>query len=313
MKLEIERFQLNMSAAERDRTLLSVGMDPTTINPNTLLDEAYMGRLSKVASSLALLGEASLEDKLIASIGLENIDGNAIDFWNIPRIGESCLGGKCEVHSEFKRTNVISSDEDSEPSFLCSQCERKVCRVCCAGRGALLLSRYNSLETMNFNSASGQSGSNYGCQVDVPPNRVLACDGTICKRCCQNIVLDALMLDYVRVLISLRRDARVEKAAYNALKQVIGSSPWDCLLVKSRSSDSQFSGKVVQQLLNGSESLAEFPFASLLHPVSLFSFYFVWFFKMDFNSDFVPYSFAFLMFAYILCYVLLRCMTHYWS
>ncbi|KAI9082350.1 hypothetical protein K1719_035773 [Acacia pycnantha] len=238
MKLEIERFQLNMSAAERDRALLSVGMDPTTINPNTLLDEAYMGRLSKVASTVALLGEASLEDKLIASLGLENIDDDAIEFWNITRIGESCLGGKCEV-----------------------------CRVCCAGRGAFLLAGHNSQEIMNFNSASGQTGSNYGCQVDVPLNRVLARDGTICKRCCQDIVLDALMLDYVRVLISLRREARVEKAAYNALKQIIGSSPWDCLLVKKGPLDNQFSGKAIQQLLSGCESLAEFPFASLLHPV----------------------------------------------
>lgn len=276
MKLEIERFQLNMSAAERDRALLSVGMDPTTINPNTLLDEAYMGRLSKVASTLALLGEASLEDKLIASIGLENIDDNAIDFWNITRIGESCLGGKCEVCAEFKKTNVISGG-DSEPTFLCSQCERKVCRVCCAGRGALLLAGYISQEIMNFNSAAGQTGSNYGCQVDAPLNRVLARDGTICKQCCQDIVLDALMVDYVRVLISLRRDARVEKAAYNALKQIIGSSLWDCLLVKKRPLDNQFSGKAIQQLLNGCESLAEFPFASLLHPVSLSLFLFLFF------------------------------------
>lgn len=276
MKLEIERFQLNMSAAERDRALLSVGMDPTTINPNTLLDEAYMGRLSKVASTLALLGEASLEDKLIASIGLENIDDNAIDFWNITRIGESCLGGKCEVRAEFKKTNVISGG-DSEPTFLCSQCERKVCRVCCAGRGALLLAGYISQEIMNFNSAAGQTGSNYGCQVDAPLNRVLARDGTICKQCCQDIVLDALMVDYVRVLISLRRDARVEKAAYNALKQIIGSSLWDCLLVKKRPLDNQFSGKAIQQLLNGCESLAEFPFASLLHPVSLSLFLFLFF------------------------------------
>lgn len=269
MKLEIERFQLNISAAERDRALLSVGMDPATINPNTLLDEVYMGRLTKVASTLAHLGEASLEDKLIASIGLENIDDNDIDFWNITRIGESCLGGKCEVRTEFKKNNVVSSGGDSEPTFLCSQCERKACRICCSGRGALLLAGYNSQEIMNFNSASNQSGSNYGCQVDVPLNRVLARDGTICKRCCQDIVRDALMLDYVRVLISLRRVALVEKAAYNALKQIIGSSPWDCLLNKNQPLDNRFSGKAIQQLLDGCESLAEFPFASFLHPVSL--------------------------------------------
>ncbi|XP_028782790.1 probable phosphoinositide phosphatase SAC9, partial [Neltuma alba] len=267
MKLEIERMQLNISAAERDRALLSVGLDPATINPNTLLDEAYMGRLSRAANTLALLGEASLEDKLIASIGLESIDDHAIDFWNITRIGESCLGGKCEVRTECKKTDVMSSGGHSEPTFLCSQCERMVCRVCCAGRGALLLAGHNSPEIINFNNASSQGGSNYGCQVDVPLNRVLTLDGTICKRCCQGIVLDALMLDYVRVLISLRRGARVEKAAYNALKQIIGSSPSDCLLEKNQSMDNQFCGEAIKQLLDGHESLAEFPFASFLHPV----------------------------------------------
>ncbi|AES90288.2 putative WW domain, SAC domain-containing protein [Medicago truncatula] len=260
MKLEIERLKLNLSAAERDKVLLSVGMDPATINPNALLDEVYMGRLSKVASNLALLGEASLEDKLIASIGLGTVDDNPIDFWNIIRIGETCLGGKCEVRAEIKKSvhssNLMSSGGVSEPVFFCSQCERKVCRVCCAGRGALLLGGYNSRDVINYNCAP----------ADLPMNRLLARDGIICKRCCQDIVLDTLILDYVRVLTSLRRKDRVEKAAYNALKQIIGSS-WDCLLEKKQIPDRQSAGKAVQLLLNGHESLAEFPFASFLHPV----------------------------------------------
>ena len=274
MKLEIERLKLNISAAERDRALLSVGMDPATINPNTLVDEVYMGRLSKVASTLALLGEASLEDKLIAAIGLGTVDDNAIDFWNIIRIGEICSGGKCEVRAEIKKavhsSNIVPSAGPSEPVFLCSQCERKVCRVCCAGRGALLLAGYNSRDFMNYNGASSQSISSYGGQVDLPINRLLARDGIICKRCCQDTVLDALILDYVRVLISLRRTDRVEKAAYNALKQIIGSS-WDCLLEKNQASDNQSAGKAVQLLLNGYESLAEFPLASFLHLVYFYN------------------------------------------
>ncbi|KAL1327253.1 hypothetical protein HN51_037325 [Arachis hypogaea] len=260
MKLEIERLKLNLSAAERDRALLSVGMDPATINPNTLLDEVYIGRLSKVASTLTLLGEASLEDKRISAIGLGTVDDNAIDFWNIIRNGEICSGGKCEVRAEIKKS-VYSSDGPSEPVFLCSQCERKVCRVCCAGRGALLLSGYNSRDPMSYNGASS-----YGGQVDLPVNRLLARDGIICKRCCQDIVLDALILDYVRVLISLRRSDRVEKAAYNALKQIIGSS-WDCLLEKNKASDNLSADKSMQLIPNGYESVAEFPLASFLHPV----------------------------------------------
>ncbi|KAK7319802.1 hypothetical protein RJT34_04528 [Clitoria ternatea] len=264
IKLEIERLKLNLSAAERDRALLSVGMDPAAINPNTLLDEAYLARLSKVASNLALLGEASLEDKLVSAIGLGTVDDNQIDFWNITRIGETCSGGKCEVRAEIKRTvysSTTSSAGASEHVYLCSQCEKKVCRVCCAGRGALLLVGHNSREVMNYNGASGQSG-----QVDLPVNRLLARDGIICKRCCQDIVLHAMILDHVRVLISLRKTDRVEKAAYNALKQIIGSS-WDWLLEKDQATDSKSAGKAAQLLLNGCESLAEFPFASFLHPV----------------------------------------------
>ncbi|QCD83090.1 probable phosphoinositide phosphatase SAC9 [Vigna unguiculata] len=266
MKLEIERLKLNLSAAERDRALLSVGMDPATINPNALLDEAYMAKLSKVANNLALLGETSLEDKIVAAIGLGTLDDNPIDFWNIISLEETCSGGNCEVRAEIKKevhsSSTMSSTGASEAIFLCSQCERKVCRVCCAGRGALLLVGYNTRgEVMNYNGASSQSGL-----VDLPVNRLLARDGIICKRCCQDIVLQALILDHVRVLISLRRTERVEKAACNALKQIIGLS-WDYLLEKNNADDNKRNGKTVRSLLNGYESLAEFPFGSFLHPV----------------------------------------------
>ncbi|KAJ7980630.1 Phosphoinositide phosphatase [Quillaja saponaria] len=266
MKLEIARLQLNLSAAERDRALLSVGTDPATINPNILLDESYTGKLCRVANTLALLGHTSLEDKITAAIGLETTHDNIIDFWNITGIGEVCSGGTCEVRAESK-TVAHASSGASESVFLCSQCERKVCKACCAGKGALLLAGYNSREVTNFGGYSSQGGSNHGCQVDVSTNRLVAIDGTICKQCCNDIVLDALILDYVRVLISNRRSTRAEKAAYNALMHVIGSTSWDCLLERNQSSDGQLSVKVIQQLLTGADSLAEFPFASFLHPV----------------------------------------------
>ena len=79
MKLEIERLRLNLSAAERDRALLSVGY-PARINLSLLLNERYVGRLCKVANSLALLGQTSFQAKIIASIGLVTRDENVIDF-----------------------------------------------------------------------------------------------------------------------------------------------------------------------------------------------------------------------------------------
>ncbi|KAH9726910.1 putative phosphoinositide phosphatase SAC9 [Citrus sinensis] len=271
MKLEIERLQLNLSAAERDRALLSIGTDPASINPNVLLDESYMGRLCRIANTLALLGQASLEDKIVGAIGLENSDDSVLDFWNITRIGESCSGGGCEVRAETKVPALASSTAtsvgSSQSPLLCSQCERKVCKVCCAGRGALLFSNYKSREVTNYNGFSSQSGSSHGSQVDVSTSRSLTLDGVICKHCCHEIVLDALMLDYVRVLISLRRSSRADNAAYNALNEVVGSCLKDSLSERIQSSDNVQAAEVLHQLYGGQEALAEFPFASFLHSV----------------------------------------------
>ncbi|KAH9782879.1 putative phosphoinositide phosphatase SAC9 [Citrus sinensis] len=233
MKLEIECPQLNLSAAERDRALLSIGTDPASINPNVLLDESYMGRLCRVATTLALLGQTSLEDKIVGAIGLENSDDSVLDFWNITRIGESCSGGWWRVQ----------------------------------GRGALLFSNYKSRDVTNYNGFSSQSGSSHGSQVDVSTSRSLTLDGVICKHCCHEIVLDALMLDYVRVLISLRRSSRADNAAYNALNEVVGSCLKDSLSERIQSSDNVQAAEVLHQLCGGQESLAEFPFASVLHSV----------------------------------------------
>lgn len=266
MKLEIERLRLNLSAAERDRALLSVGIDTATINPNVLLDESYTGRLCRVANTLALLGQASVEDKITAAIGLESTDGSAIDFWNIPGIGDSCSGGMCQVHAETRAagyaSSTLSPSAASQSIFLCSQCGRKVCKICASGRGSLLLASYNSREASNYNGVLSQGGSSHGSPADLPSNRSMTLDEVICKQCCNETVLDALTLDYVRVLVSLRRSARADNAVQKALGHVIGFPS-----KRNRSSGRKESVEVSRQLLNGDESLAEFPFASFLHSV----------------------------------------------
>lgn len=269
MKLEIERLHLNLSAAQRDRALLALGVDPASINPHLLLDDSYMGRLCRVAQMLALLGHASLEDKITASIGLEISDDSAIDFWNITRIGEICLGGVCQVRAEAGATAHASSTSVSTPVsiFLCSECQRKVCKICCAGKGALLLSSYYSGEVSNLNGMNSQGGSTYGTSADASSNRSAALDGVICKLCCHEIVRDALLLDYARVLISQRRGARADDAADKAVDHIIGFSSVDPPLDRHQSSCSQGVTKMLRQLMNGEESLAEFPFASFLHSV----------------------------------------------
>ncbi|KAG9135943.1 hypothetical protein Leryth_025787 [Lithospermum erythrorhizon] len=268
MKLEIERLRHNISAAERDRALLSIGVDPASINPNMLLDDSYMTRLCRITNVLALLGQTSLEDKVTAAIGLDSTEQIGVDFWNISGIGESCLGSKCQVRFEAGQASnapsSLSNDPGSQSMFVCLQCERKVCKVCCAGRGALLLSTNNSREPSNYNSVASQGG----VSNDVTPNRIANLDGVICKQCCHDVVLDALVLDYIRVLISLRRRTRADAAAKKAIRQVIGHSLSN-VPEREQYFDGMETAKVLRQLLCGEESLAEFPSASFLHPVNL--------------------------------------------
>lgn len=265
MQLEIERLRLNLSAAERDRALLSTGTDPATINPNLLLDEIYVGRLCRLANNLALVGHTYLEDKITAAIGLDKVD-DLVDFWNITEIGETCFGGTCEVRAEIKTPVQVPSKASlvaaPQPALVCSQCRRKVCKVCCAGRGAQLLTSSSSREVAN-SGYSSQGGSGHGCRIDVSNGL----DGILCKKCCPNVLLDALILDYVRVLISERRNFRADDAAYEALNHVIGSSVGDWLSGKNLRYPGQRVHKVLRKLLNGEESVAEFPFASILHSV----------------------------------------------
>ncbi|KAL4561231.1 hypothetical protein LXL04_033394 [Taraxacum kok-saghyz] len=240
MKLEIERLRLNLSAVERDKALSAIGINPETINPNMLIEDSYISSLCKAANALAVLGQASLEDKITGGIGLEIVDDDSgIDFWNVNRIGESCCSESCQVHMGTSTFNSSSS----QTIYVCSACQRKVCKVCCAGKGAVLV-----LQNRGVN------------------DRCLLMDGVICKLCCHDSVLDALILDYLRVLISERRSKRAESATYKALAQVVGGN---YIAGKKESSGKygKVTGEILQQLLNGEESLAEFPFGSFLHSI----------------------------------------------
>ncbi|KAL0413977.1 UNVERIFIED_CONTAM: putative phosphoinositide phosphatase SAC9 [Sesamum radiatum] len=227
VKLEIERLRLNLSAADRDRALLSLGVDPASINPNLLLEDSYMGSLYRVASTLALLGQASLEDKITSSIGLGVSDESSVDFWNVTAIGKKCSGAACQVRAETGpaagASLTSSSSLASESIFVCSECGRKVCKVCSAGKGALLLASYNSKVNSSYNGVTSQGGSAHGYSADSSSNRSPTLDGIICKRCCDEVVLDALMLDYIRVLISQRRRNRAIMLQ-KALNNVFGLS-----------------------------------------------------------------------------------------
>ncbi|ONK81536.1 uncharacterized protein A4U43_C01F30270 [Asparagus officinalis] len=263
MKLEIERLRLNLSAAERDKALLSISVDPANVDPHRLLDEMDMVKLCSYADSLALLGQAAFEDVINASTGLDAGENSVIDFWNINELGETCLGKMCEVRSEQLGTSSfnISSSDNSSMFLECSQCGRRACRICCAGKGALLLLNGNNKEMKIYNGISSQGGSNHERSYSSYSNTE---NEVVCKSCCNTVVLYALYVDYIRVLSSLRRRARGDSAAQKAVSQVVGH---DLL----RSSDSwqhqEITNRQLNMLLDGEESLAELPHASLLHSV----------------------------------------------
>lgn len=251
MKLEIKRLHLGLSAAERDRALLSIGVIPATVDPNHSVDYPYLLKLSSLADNLALLGHAVLEDRVNASIGLEQGSEHTIDFWNLSENDEACYDGACEVRAPSS-LQASATGENRSVFVECYQCERTVCKACCAGRGAfLLLNTYKDLKIYG-----GSQGGGYSALTD----------NFVCKSCCSEIIKHALYVDYVRVLQSLRRKDRAEKAALNAVNQV-------CQLESSKISDLsqsiQIGQRQLKQILDGEESLAEFPFASFLQMVFL--------------------------------------------
>ncbi|KAG0466226.1 hypothetical protein HPP92_017806, partial [Vanilla planifolia] len=267
LKLEIARLQMGISAAQRDRLLLSISIDPAMIDPNRLIDVSYMTKLCNHADYLAILGHIAFEDKINASIGLEMEDNNEIDFWNVGEIGDVCIGNSCEVRMDSKTSAKSSSMSSSKrlPSlFVCTKCKRKACKYCCAGLGASLLANI-AYKDLKIYSGSGQSGSSHGRQSEEASTRhPSAINGILCKLCCDEDILTILHVDYLRVLAGLHRRSRAASAAFKAHSQVLGHSMskksnfWEDKLISMRQ---------LRKILRGEESLAEFPEANLLHTV----------------------------------------------
>lgn len=114
--------------------------------------------------------------------------------------------------------------------------------------------------------AGSSSGSNHGRRSQIEGCGYFALtDGVVCKRCCKEVLLRALYVDYVRVLSSLRRKCRADRAAAKALNQVYGGEIGAC----GQLANDELGKRQLKKLLNGAESLAEFPHAGLLYEVML--------------------------------------------
>ncbi|MCD9646749.1 hypothetical protein HAX54_036906 [Datura stramonium] len=184
-----------------------------------------MGGFCRVANVLALLGQASLEDKITASIGLELADDSTIDFWNIAGIGEGCLGGACQVHYEdgpvLNVPSVSSTSAAAQTSFVCSECKRKACKVCCAGKGALLLAMFNSKEVHSYNGVISHGGSIYANSLDLSSHHSMTLDELSFAKPAAMMLCLRLCLGLHQGLVGQRRK-HVETAA--------GSAPFMSLL-----------------------------------------------------------------------------------
>lgn len=96
VKLEIIRFGLGLSAADRDRMLLSIGKDPVSVDPNRLLSSLYSTQVSQTAAQLAAINQVAREDELLSAIGLEKLKEAGLEA--CVRCGlEACSVSKEEV------------------------------------------------------------------------------------------------------------------------------------------------------------------------------------------------------------------------
>lgn len=239
MELEIIRFGLGLSAAERDRVLLSNGKDPVSIDPNRLLSSSYSGQVCQVASQLAVYSQVAFEDRKLSAVGMGNIEITETRNGIIQAIGD------CEIHGNWKDGFSKAYSKPVRLS-LCALCRRKVCAAC----------------SVNKEAADLAGGSvNLGGSLSLTSFRSSLSEDMLCKKCCSQLILDALLLDQVRTLGSQRRTNRIKIAAAKAIRAIYGD--W---FGSSRnySGGPGNDGKWLDILLKGEKSLAEYPYAGLL-------------------------------------------------
>ena len=184
MELEIRRFQLGLSAADRDRLLLSIGKDPVSMDPNRCLSSSYAAQVFQISAQLAILKHVTLEDEILSVTGLEKYvledTGEKI---------EAITGSEIHENTE-NRTGLRWKPSSEVPGLaICELCRRK---------------QYSVSRVSNEESAL--TGTEFIVQN-------LISDDAIWLESCPQIVLHALLLDYLKALGSQRRKVRITNAA----------------------------------------------------------------------------------------------------
>ncbi|KAI5078715.1 hypothetical protein GOP47_0006386 [Adiantum capillus-veneris] len=233
VELEIIRFGLGLSAAARDRMLCSVGKDPASLDPNRLLTPLYSAQISQVAVQLAAINQVALEDENLAKIGLEELGPESLKD----------TSDVCEVHGK-RRSDTLRIHVQATGLAPCRVCHRKACAACRVCKEEVALA---------------------GAGTTTPVFQTLSWKDCLCRKCCPQIILDALLLDHLKTLGSERRKDRIRNAAVRAIKEIYGEA--FSILPGKHPQDFGIQKKQLEALLQGEKSLAEYPEASLLASV----------------------------------------------
>lgn len=239
VELEVIRFGLGLSAADRDRMLLSLGKDPVSVDPNRLLTSLYSAQVSQAAAQLAAINQVALEDEILSRTGLEDLELEISE-------GKDGSDG-CEVHGK-RRSDRLRTHSRATGLAPCKICQRKACASCrvCKEEAAL---------TGSFGGLAGSTA---------PAFQTLNWEDCLCKKCCPPVILDALHLDHLKALGSERRKNRIKISAARAIKEIYGNS---FLFSDNNTQDFDKERRQLESLLKGEKSVAEYPHASLLASV----------------------------------------------
>lgn len=267
-ELDIARLRLGLSAAQRDRALLSVGRDPASLDPNRTLTVSDSIPLRVAANQLATLVRVAQEDREVAAfadhgLGIPVPEGSANSSSDNDLIKlQGCLSRECEVGRGGLAAGG-SVQRGNSPLKRCEECEKKVCTACLVGPGAGLL-KHNRDKKVRFEAPEAREG---GAKAEPkgPPLQ----DQILCKKCCPALVRDAVLMERVRKLSAARRRVRLEAEAAQAgahLHSLSAGSAVECEAGQGNLRDGR--GVAIAGVPNlAGESLAEYPYAGLLFAV----------------------------------------------
>ncbi|KAL2622415.1 hypothetical protein R1flu_002620 [Riccia fluitans] len=254
MELEIARLHLGLSAADRDRALVSIGRDPATIDPNKLMSPGVMVQVKQAASQLIILAEIDTEDKDLSSLGFnqrKSEPDELLESLHCLRVG--CLSSSCKINYLKGSGTFQYFDKLAKSSnFLgnCTLCKQKVCAACHSGKGSALL-YYN----ISNPAIPGGAGGN-----PKPARGPTAIDAVICKRCCPPEVREPILLERLKSALGSRRKTRVKDACILAVEGVVGS--------ENPAKEGSPASSGYESFLEGEVSLAEFPQAGIISSVA---------------------------------------------